>query len=288
MYTTTATRKQNPDGTPNPKYIDLCDEDQPIAGQKFVCMSFVSPEKIIKQREMFLFEKFVEQWDLSKSMEKFADFLNFLSFKYNLTYDDVVADLQTFVAEEKEKLDSQAVTDSYANFMDKNETRLNAEFQKKNNFQTSTRGIKVRGVFPTQEEAELKCKKLRELDPNHDIYVGPVGLWVPFDPDAYKTGRVEFLESELNELHHEKLKNQIQAKEEFDKRVLDAKRKAITENIKKARESGNKLTQTITEDGQLIGVKETIDFESRTEADVDEVNDRNRELLEKTQSKKRV
>ena len=51
-------------------------------------------------------------------------------------------------------------------------------------------GLKIRGVFQTQEEAEMKCKKLREIDPNHDIYVGPVGMWIPWDPDAYKTGRV--------------------------------------------------------------------------------------------------
>ena len=28
-------------------YADLLEEDKPIAGQKFVCVSFVSPEKII-------------------------------------------------------------------------------------------------------------------------------------------------------------------------------------------------------------------------------------------------
>ena len=33
------------DGQINPKYIDLCDEDQPIAGQKFACLSFISPER---------------------------------------------------------------------------------------------------------------------------------------------------------------------------------------------------------------------------------------------------
>jgi len=26
-----------PDGTVNPKYVDLLDEDKPIAGQKFAC-----------------------------------------------------------------------------------------------------------------------------------------------------------------------------------------------------------------------------------------------------------
>ena len=53
---------------------------------------------------------------------------------------------------------------------------------------------------------------LRELDPHHDVYVGPVGLWIPFHPEAYKTGRVEYLEDELNQLMTEKKKNEEKAK----------------------------------------------------------------------------
>ena len=36
-------------------YIDLLDEDKAISEQKFVCLSFVSPENIIKQREEYFF-----------------------------------------------------------------------------------------------------------------------------------------------------------------------------------------------------------------------------------------
>jgi hypothetical protein len=91
---------------------------------------------------------------------------------------------------------------------------------------------------------------------------------MPWDPDAYKTGRVEFMEEELNQLHQEKLKNEEKAKQEFDQRIRDAKRKAIEENVKKARESGNKLTQTLTEDGELVGVTKTVNFDEREVADV--------------------
>ena len=210
-------RKNLPNGAPNPKYVDLCDEDAPIAGQKFACMSFISPEKILKKREIFLFDQFVKQWDFTKSMEKYADFLNFLSYKYNLKVDDVIADFNEFVKEEDSKLKSMSVEDDYKNFIDKNEEKMNEQFQRAHAFQTSVRGIKFRGVYPTQEEAEMRCKKVREIDPNHDIYVGPVGMWIPWDPDAYKTGRVEFMEEELNQLHSEKLKNETKAKEEFDR-----------------------------------------------------------------------
>ena len=34
---------------------DLLDEDTAIAGQKFVCVSFISPEDIIKKKEIFFF-----------------------------------------------------------------------------------------------------------------------------------------------------------------------------------------------------------------------------------------
>ena len=44
----------NKDGSPNKHYVDMLEEDKPIAGQKFACVSFVSPEQIIKNREVVL------------------------------------------------------------------------------------------------------------------------------------------------------------------------------------------------------------------------------------------
>jgi hypothetical protein len=77
-------------------------------------------------------------------------------------------------------------------------------------------------------------------------------MWVPFHPDAYKTGRVEYMEETLNQLMAEKKKNEEQAKTEFDKRVKETKAKAIQENIKLAKESGNKLTQMLAKDGETL------------------------------------
>ena len=96
---------------------------------------------------------------------------------------------------------------------------------------------------------------LREIDPHHDVYVGPVGIWMPWNPEAYKTGRVEYLEEELNQLMHEKNKNEKQARQAFEKRVAESKRKAIEDNKKKAKKSGNKLTQNIDKEGNLVGVR---------------------------------
>ena len=187
---------------------------------------------------------------------KNTQFLNFLAFKYNLPFDNLTSDLQEFVKSEKDNLTATTIEDDYKKISwmnTKKDLRMNSTFKTVSVLLHVV--LKVRGVYPTQEEAELRCKLLREVDPNHDVYVGPVGMWMPWEPDAYKTGRVEYLEDELNQLMHEKQKNESKAKEDFENRVKESKRKAIEENVKIAQESGAKLTQTIKEDGSLVGVE---------------------------------
>ncbi len=244
------------------QHIDLLDEDKPISGQKFVCVSFVSPENIIREKQQYFFDEFTKQWGLTKSLEKFTEFLSFLSYKYELSHETLQIDLENFCKEEQEKLfqNSLTVYDEYKTYIDNNEERLQQNFDKQHQFQTSTRGLKIRGSFPSQEEAELRANIIREMDPHHDVYVGPVGMWMPFNPDAYKTGRVEYLENELNQLMHEKNKNEEAATKEFDARVKEAKRKAIEDNIENAEKSGNKLTQTLDESGNLVNVDNSTAF----------------------------
>ena len=260
------------------KHIDLLDEDKAIAEQKFACLSFVSPEKILKDKNLYFFEKFTEQYNFNKQAELLTKFSNYISYKYQLNAEDIMNDLKEFSTIEKDSM-YENIQDDYKNFMDKNEEKYESQFNKEHSFQTSTRGLKVRGVFPTQEEAEMRCKMLRQVDPNHDVYVGPVGIWIPFHPDAYKTGRVEYLENELNQLMHEKNQNEEQAKLQFDNRVKESKLKAISENMEKAKKNGNKLTQTINEDGELVGTDEGNSLEKKlgVNASMDEIK---KELFE--------
>ena len=238
----------------SPSYVDLLEEDKPIAGQKFACLSFVSPEDILEQKSHFFFREFLKIWEFNKSVEKYTQFLNFVAFKYGVEFNALYEDLQAFIKEEKADLANSKIADEYKTFVDNNEEQLDAEFNTKHEFQTSIRGLKVRGVYPTQKEAELRCKLLREVDPNHDVYVGPVGMWMPFHPDAYKTGRVEYMEETLNQLMSEKKTNEEKAKLEFDRRIKDTKQKAMEENKRNAEKSGNKLTQMLTKDGDLVNV----------------------------------
>ena len=41
--------------------VDYLEVDNPIPGQHYVCISFVSPESVLKDKELFMFSKFVSQ-----------------------------------------------------------------------------------------------------------------------------------------------------------------------------------------------------------------------------------
>lgn len=239
------------------KYVDVLEVDKLISGQNFCCVSFLSPEKILKDKNEFFFEQFLQSYDFTKNMEKFSQFVNFLSFKYKLNAEVVMKDYEDFVEEEKVLIKSTPIDAEYKGFIDKNEEDLEKEFNIQHNFQTSVRSVKIRGSYSTQEEAELRAKLLRETDDSIDIFVGPVGTWLLWEPDAYKTAKVEHMEEELNKLMHQKIENEKNAKTVFDQRIKDTKKRAIEENIKNAEKSGNSLTQNIDEDGNLVGVNST-------------------------------
>jgi vacuolar-type H+-ATPase subunit I/STV1 len=192
-------------------------------------------------------------------------------------------DLQEFVKEEQENIAKSSFEDEYKTFLDNSEEELEKKFGIQHQFQTSTRGLKVRGTYASLEEAELRCKMLREIDPNHDVFVGPVGLWMPWEPEAYKTGRVEYMEEELNQLMSEKNKNETNAKNAFEQRVKESKKKAIEENIKHAEKTGSTLTQTIDDNGNLISVANMNTTEAALSANANDaisVQDIQNELFE--------
>lgn len=245
-------RKVLPNGENNPKYVDLLDEDKELSGQKFVCVSFVSPEQIIKQKNMFLFDKFLKYFDFEKSVKKFHQFLNYISYKYDFNFEELMTEFSSFIDEEKDKLLDSTIEDDYKTFLERQEDKLMKEFNEQHAFQTNTRGIKIRGSFPTEEEAKLRAQMLNEKDKTHNIYVGEVGKWIPFNPDAFKTGKVVYAEEELNAIMAHKEQKEMIEKVDFDERIHTAKKEAIDRNKDMAKKTGNKLTQNMTEDGDLV------------------------------------
>jgi hypothetical protein len=80
---------------------------------------------------------------------------------------------------------------------------LGRKFDEMNNFQTSVRGVKVRGVYDSYKEAEIRSKFLQRSDSKFDVFIGQVGYWLPWHPDVNKISDQEHMNDELNTLMKE-------------------------------------------------------------------------------------
>ena len=67
---------------------------------------------------------------------------------------------------------------------------------------------------------------------------------------------------------------------EFDKRVKEAKEKAMEDNKKKALESGNVLTQTINNEGDLVNIRNIQNLEDNLDNNNFSAADIRKELFE--------
>lgn len=74
------------------------------------------------------------------------------------------------------------------------------------------RGIKVRGVYATREEAEKRAHELQEIDPDFHIFVGEIGKWLGWDPDPNSIEDQQYKEAELQKIMTEYKKNREKAK----------------------------------------------------------------------------
>ena len=123
-------------------------------------------------------------------------------------------------------LDYKSVKNEYENYMVEHKDKIDKDFNEEHSNQTSVRGIKIRGVYDSYQEAEARSKLLQKLDSTHNIFIGQVGYWLPWDPDPDKLNS-EYQEEELNNLMKEYNKNQqdkdIFYQEQTKERVQKAK-----------------------------------------------------------------
>ena len=157
---------------------DFLDEDTEIPGQRYVLLSFISPEKVLDKKELFFFQKFLHSYEVDwkiKNLEKYMvdvvkninDQLDERSKelekndqhasaeicrKNRLRLDDVLSQYGTFVQKNKADLNKTKIVEAYDDFMYANKTKLEEEFYALNEFRTSIRGVKVRGVFGNPKE----------------------------------------------------------------------------------------------------------------------------------------
>lgn len=206
IYTMTSSRE-----------TDYLEQDDKIRGQNYVCMSFISPEDILKKKECFFISKYVQNF--SKTLNNLFDELaeNFPESreKFNLIKEnnDCFFNVDT-------------INDNYKFYVTNNVDELEKEFYEKNEFQTSIRGFKVRGSYDTLEEAKARSESLRKKEGNKfNIFVAEVGCWCPWAPNPEQLQDQEFVETQLNTLMKKYHENNEYADIHFNERKSELKSK---------------------------------------------------------------
>ena len=169
---------------------DFLEVDSSIPGQNYVCLSFLSPEEVLANKNIFYVHKFLET--IAKN------------------YD----------------LDKDTIQEKYKDFLYLNDNKLEQEFYKDNDFRTTMRGLKVRGVYDTAKEANVRAKILQKKDKNFNVFVGQVGYWLPWDPSSHQIENQEYAEGELNNLMKEYRANSESKDQHFQENIDYAKQQA--------------------------------------------------------------
>lgn len=250
---------------------DFLDVDKTIPGQNFVCLSFVSPDKVIKSKEEFYFYKYLQD-----RVNGFNDYLNtqieeiVKNSENNTVNVTQVVQLKKKMASlfEQEQVTADGFKERLGDFSFKNHKDIDNEFDSSNDYKTSVRGVKVRGVYDTHREAEIRAKVLQRMDQTFDVFVGQVGYWLPWDPESSKVENQEYLNDNLNKLVKEYKTNEIkkdmfyqeqtrQRKQEAMtvserlKKKLEAKRRAEQESEEKRTKNNEELNEELTRKAEL-------------------------------------
>lgn len=130
------------------------------------------------------------------------------------------------------------------------------------------RSVKVRGCYSSEEEAKKRCEQLQTIDGLHNVYVAPVGKWLPWCDDPEKATDSEYAENELNKLMKAYKKNQEKAKMLHEER----KNAMVNQNVKEVKENLINV-EDIENDS-----KELSSLQNELENDKNELNSVNDEL----------
>ena len=228
---------------------DYLDVDDPVAGQNYVCMSFVSPEALIKKREVFNVSKFLQSYCKEQELE-FKD-----------------------------------IYSKYEDFAYKFSDKLQRDFDEQNDFQTSMRGVKVRGVYDTRQAAEARAKKLSTSDSSFHVFVGQVGYWLPWDPNADGIQDEVFQNSQLNDMMDKYQENNVNRDIFYDEQKRDKVKAAREEVLAKKREAAELKEAELKESDSTIaeltaGVEEIVKGVEEVVEGVEEVVEGVEEVVE--------
>ncbi len=221
---------------------DFLDEDPEIPSQKFVLLSFISPENVLAKKDNFFFEKFLEDYEFQIRTKSFETYIASFVQKINkditdkadsiesagnteaadnlrnnrVEIDGLINSFHEYVRKNQRDINQTTIVESYNDFLSRKQKDLEDKFFEKNDFHTTMRGLKIRGAYATTAEAEARAKKLQRSDPIHNILIGEVGKWLPWDPNPSQIDKHEYANDTLNNLM-KKYKENEEARDQFYK-----------------------------------------------------------------------
>lgn len=140
------------------------------------------------------------------------------------------------------------------------------------------KGIKIRGVYSTIEEAKKRCDQIRKFDPYFNVFVGEVGKWLPWDDDAEKAEDQEYAEEKLNQIMKTYKEQQIKAKEFNEFR----KQQEIENAIKLAQNKKKTVEEDESSDSEPESKEKDInEIEEKIKIEKEDLNEHKTEINEK-------
>jgi hypothetical protein len=227
--------------------IDYLDEDPEVPTQRYCIVSFISPEKVIADKNRFMFGEFVKFVNYDWKVKGLEHLMVFLSKKYSLKIDDLLKDAEEFGKVREKEIKDTDLEEQYQVFLLKHEKELQETYDNSVEFRTNIRGVKVRRSFATVEEAQVMAKVFQRKYPKDNLYIGKVGAWLPWDPSEHLMPEVEYAEKELNELMRRYKENEAN-KEIFFADERESKIKAQKEENEKRKRENAAATQKALED----------------------------------------
>jgi len=223
---------------------DFLEVDPKIPGQNFVCLSFVSPNKVLQDKEVFFNTKFLEH--MFNGEDKHTT-----EMKEKMMNQDV-------------KVDYETVNAFYEDWKYSRNEKLEAEFYEKNDFRTTIRGLKIRGTYDTHKEANLRAQVLRRKDPSFNVFVGQVGSWLPWDPDCEQVPEQEYQEQMLNDLV-KKYKENLDSRDNIYDQLKEDQIKKSREDVKAKKEKLAAENEQMKESIEVDSIKNKMKIEELRE-----------------------
>ena len=96
-------------------------------------------------------------------------------------------------------------------------------------------GFKIRGVYPTVKEAKKRSERIANFDPDFHVFVCPVGVWCPYNPDPNDIQDEVYKEGVLNDIVRGYKENKMMAEDFNEERKREMIKKAIKDGSKRNR-----------------------------------------------------